>query len=120
MKNLNKLRQNIISVLILLIGLNEVYAQKAELLNNYSWRAIGPANMGGRVTDIDGVPGDPSTFYVSGADGGIHKTVDGGVSFSPMNRQPRMPVTNTVVIMMAQATDTGMNWMAAIVAMFDK
>ena len=35
--------------------------------------------MGGRVTDIDGVPGDPSTFYVSGADGGIHKTIDGGV-----------------------------------------
>ncbi|MBF12281.1 MAG: hypothetical protein CMC63_08910 [Flavobacteriaceae bacterium] len=89
MKNLNKLRQNIIYVLILLIGLNEVCAQKAELLNNYSWRAIGPANMGGRVTDIDGVPGDPSTFYVSGADGGIHKTVDGGVSFSPIFEKQR-------------------------------
>jgi hypothetical protein len=52
-------------------------------MNDYSWRAIGPANMGGRVTDIDGVPGDASTFYVSGADGGIHKTTDGGVSFTP-------------------------------------
>ncbi len=37
--------------------------------------------MGGRVTDIDGIPGDPSTFYVSGADGGIFKTANGGVTF---------------------------------------
>jgi photosystem II stability/assembly factor-like uncharacterized protein len=45
--------------------------------------------MGGRVTDIDGVPGDPSTFYVSGADGGIHKTIDGGVSFQPIFENQR-------------------------------
>jgi photosystem II stability/assembly factor-like uncharacterized protein len=63
--------------------------KKAELLQSYSWRAIGPANMGGRVTDIDGIPGDPSTFYVSGADGGIHKTTDGGVSFKPIFEKQR-------------------------------
>ena len=40
--------------------------------------------MGGRVTDIDGIPGDPSTFYISGADGGIFKTTNGGVNFSPI------------------------------------
>ena len=56
--------------------------QKA--IRSYKWRAIGPANMGGRVTDIDGIPGDPSTFYVSGADGGIFKTTNGGVSFTPV------------------------------------
>ena len=50
-------------------------------LKSYKWRAIGPANMGGRVTDIDGIPGDPNTFYVSGADGGIFKTTNGGVNF---------------------------------------
>ena len=63
--------------------------KKAELLQSYSWRAIGPANMGGRVTDIDGIPGDPSTFYVSGADGGIHKTTDGGVSVKPIFEKQR-------------------------------
>ena len=56
----------------------------AEALKSYEWRAIGPANMGGRVTDIDGIPGDPSTFYVSGADGGIFKTTNGGVNFTPI------------------------------------
>ena len=55
-----------------------------DALKSYKWRAIGPANMGGRVTDIDGIPGDPSTFYVSGADGGIFKTTNGGVSFTPI------------------------------------
>jgi len=56
----------------------------AEALKSYEWRAIGPANMGGRVTDIDGIPGDPSTFYISGADGGIFKTTNGGVNFTPI------------------------------------
>lgn len=56
----------------------------AEALKSYEWRAIGPANMGGRVTDIDGIPGDPSTFYISGADGGIFKTTNGGVDFTPI------------------------------------
>ena len=61
----------------------------SEMLKSMSWRAIGPANMGGRVTDIDGVPGDPSTFYVSGADGGIFKTTNGGVSFNPIFEKQR-------------------------------
>ena len=54
----------------------------ADALKSFEWRAIGPANMGGRVTDIDGIPGDPGTFYVSGADGGIFKTTNGGVNFT--------------------------------------
>ena len=61
----------------------------SEMLKSFSWRAIGPANMGGRVTDIDGIPGDPSTFYVSGADGGIFKTTNGGVSFNPIFENQR-------------------------------
>ncbi|HPI80913.1 MAG TPA: hypothetical protein PLM35_10310, partial [Cyclobacteriaceae bacterium] len=43
------------------------YAQNVptgQAIKRYKWRAIGPANMGGRVTDIVGVPGDPSTFYL--------------------------------------------------------
>ena len=60
------------------------YAQNVptgQAIKRYKWRAIGPANMGGRVTDIVGVPGDPSTFYLGGADGGVFKTTNGGVTF---------------------------------------
>ena len=45
--------------------------------------------MGGRVTDIDGVAGDPNTFYVSGADGGIFKTTNAGVTFSAIFENER-------------------------------
>lgn len=89
MKNLIK-HSYILILTVLYSGINTaIFAQKASLMNDYSWRAIGPANMGGRVTDIDGVPGDVSTFYVSGADGGIHKTTDGGVSFTPIFENQR-------------------------------
>ncbi|MFN7117247.1 MAG: VPS10 domain-containing protein [Saprospiraceae bacterium] len=69
---------------MLSISLSMLYAQvptPEKALKNLKWRAVGPANMGGRVTDIVGIPGDPSTFYVAGADGGVHKTTNGGATF---------------------------------------
>jgi len=57
---------------------------EAALLANLKWRSIGPANMGGRVTAIEGIAGDPYTFYVGGADGGIFKTTNGGTTFKPI------------------------------------
>jgi len=57
-----------------------IIAQDSQFAN-MKWRAIGPANMGGRVTAVEGIPGDPSTFYIAGADGGLHKTVNGGTTF---------------------------------------
>jgi photosystem II stability/assembly factor-like uncharacterized protein len=57
---------------------------EAALLANLKWRSIGPANMGGRVTAIEGIANDPYTFYVGGADGGIFKTTNGGTTFKPI------------------------------------
>ena len=37
------------------------------------WRSIGPANMGGRTADVEGVPGDPNVVYVATASGGLWK-----------------------------------------------
>ncbi|MBZ5498974.1 MAG: hypothetical protein LAP85_21455 [Acidobacteriia bacterium] len=59
-------------------------ANDAASLANLRWRSIGPANPGGRVTDIVGVPGDPNTYYVAGAVGGIFKTTNGGMTFTPI------------------------------------
>ena len=55
---------------------------QADALRPIHFRSVGPTNMGGRVTDVDGIPGDPKTFYVSGADGGIFKTTNGGTTFA--------------------------------------
>src|SRR5689334_6609336 len=32
-------------------------------LASFTWRSIGPAIMGGRVTDIEAVPSNPKIFY---------------------------------------------------------
>ena len=58
-------------------------ADPASALANLRWREIGPANMGGRMSAVLGVPGDSRTFWVGGADGGVWKTTNGGTTFTP-------------------------------------
>jgi photosystem II stability/assembly factor-like uncharacterized protein len=54
---------------------------QAEALSSLSYRNIGPANMGGRVSTILGVPGDPKTWWFGGADAGLWMTQNGGTTF---------------------------------------
>jgi photosystem II stability/assembly factor-like uncharacterized protein len=51
-------------------------------LSNLKFREIGPATMGGRIDDIEAVPGDPRTVYVGTAAGGVLKTTNGGTSWN--------------------------------------
>jgi len=48
------------------------------------WRSIGPANMGGRIADVEGVPGEPNIVYVASASGGLWKTTNAGVTWKPI------------------------------------
>lgn len=49
-----------------------------------TWQPRGPVNVGGRVTDLIGDPADSNKFYVGAASGGVWKTTDGGVTFTPI------------------------------------
>ncbi len=53
------------------------------------WRAIGPANMGGRIADVEGIPSPSKTFYVAAAGGGIWKTTNAGTTFKPIFENQR-------------------------------
>jgi photosystem II stability/assembly factor-like uncharacterized protein len=55
-----------------------------EAFSRLEWRSIGPANMGGRIADVEGVPGDPNVVYVASASGGLWKTTNGGVTWKPI------------------------------------
>jgi hypothetical protein len=48
------------------------------------WRSVGPIGQGGRVVDFASVPGQPYTFYVAYASGGVWKTTNNGGSFEPL------------------------------------
>src|SRR5579885_2620394 len=54
------------------------------LFKNLKARWIGPAVMGGRVSDIAIDPRNPFVFYVALGHGGIFKTNDNGVTFQPI------------------------------------
>ena len=54
------------------------------LLGGLRWRAIGPAMLGGRVSDVAGVAGNPNILYVAFASNGLWKSLDGGISFESM------------------------------------
>ena len=79
------MKKRTVSIIFCLAILGQAFGQEtADLIEKLKWRSIGPANMGGRVTDIVGIPGDPSTFYFGGADGGVFKTINGGVTFEEL------------------------------------
>ena len=59
-------------------------APEVAALKKLTWRSIGPANQAGRISVIVGIPGDPYTFFVAGANGGIFKTINGGITFKPV------------------------------------
>ncbi len=53
-------------------------------LSGLKWRSIGPVNMAGRITDVEGDPRNPKIFYVAGATGGLWKTINAGTTFFPL------------------------------------
>ncbi|MGB7641168.1 MAG: hypothetical protein WBL82_07775 [Terriglobales bacterium] len=54
-----------------------------DLFDGLRWRLIGPFR-GGRAVAVAGVPGDSTTFYFGGVDGGVWKTGDAGVVWTPI------------------------------------
>jgi photosystem II stability/assembly factor-like uncharacterized protein len=56
----------------------------ATALNGFEWRSLGPAVMGGRISDLDGVPGDPSVVFAAAGSGGLFRTRNGGLTWDSL------------------------------------
>src|SRR5437667_5797599 len=54
-----------------------------KLFSGMQWRQIGPFR-GGRALAIEGVPGEPDTYYFGAVAGGVWKTTDGGQNWIPL------------------------------------
>ncbi|MXW17740.1 MAG: hypothetical protein F4Z83_09385, partial [Gemmatimonadetes bacterium] len=69
-----------------------------EIWETFRWRSIGPVNMGGRVTDVEGLPSPSKTFYVAAAAGGIWKTTNNGITFRSIFNDPRVASMGDIAI----------------------
>lgn len=80
----------ILSSLSVLLLSSALYGQSIAELNGEALfgdmraRHIGPALMSGRISEIEGHPTDNKVIYVGTAGGGVWKSLDGGVQFSPI------------------------------------
>ncbi|MHB0962170.1 MAG: VPS10 domain-containing protein [Gemmatimonadaceae bacterium] len=54
-------------------------SSESQPWSNLHWRNIGPE--GNRFSAAAGIPGDPLTYYVGAASGGVWKTTDGGTNW---------------------------------------
>jgi photosystem II stability/assembly factor-like uncharacterized protein len=59
-------------------------ARTDALFKDLRWRNIGPANMSGRVSDIEAVEANPAVVYVAAASGGVWKSVNAGTTWEPI------------------------------------
>jgi hypothetical protein len=80
------------SLLLMFLGfaLTPLCAQSVspDLFSGLKWRLIGPFR-GGRAVAAAGVAGDPNMFYFGAVNGGIWKTTNSGVTWTPIfDHQP--------------------------------
>ena len=80
------MKKGLFLLIVFLLSYSLFYAQKTDknLFNSFKARSIGPAEMGGRVTAIDVVEKNKNIIYVGTANGGVWKSVNGGITFEPI------------------------------------
>ncbi len=78
-----------------------------DVWESFVWRSVGPTNMGGRVTDVEGLASPSKTFYVAAAAGGIWKTTNNGITFRSIFNDPRVAAMGDLAI---APSDPGQIW----------
>ncbi len=68
-------------------------APTPDLIADLPWRCVGPAVMGGRISDLAAVPGDPSLVYAASGSGGLFRTENAGITWeSIFDRQSTISI----------------------------
>ncbi len=79
----------------------------SAFLAAFPWRSIGPANMSGRVSDVEANPLNPKVIYAAFATGGIWKSVNAGTTWTPIFDRTRVHAVSEVAI---APSDTSIIW----------
>ncbi|MBK6878763.1 MAG: T9SS type A sorting domain-containing protein [Ignavibacteria bacterium] len=68
-------------------ALGKAQTMRNDAMNDNSmpaWEFAGPNNIGGRISDIEYDPNNPNIVYAGAATGGVFKSTDAGVTWSPV------------------------------------
>ncbi len=87
-------------------------APETVAIKRLAWRSIGPANPGGRVADIVGIPGNPAIFYVVPANAGIFKTINNGTTFTQVFADDNIAIASVGALAIAPS-DPNVLWAGA-------
>lgn len=74
------------------------FAAIAASISTLTPRCVGPTTMGGRVADISVYEKDPRIFYVAAAEGGIWKTENDGITFTPLFQKEDIASLGSVTV----------------------
>ena len=70
---------------ILAISCFVIYAQNStDLFSDLTFRNIGPSVAGGRIHDVEVMPGNPEMLFIASASGGIWKSINKGTTWKPV------------------------------------
>ena len=69
-----------------------------EWANTHTWRSIGPANMGGRITDIAVHAGDASEAWLATATGGVVHTTNAGTTYEHLFQNQRVSSIGAIAV----------------------
>jgi photosystem II stability/assembly factor-like uncharacterized protein len=72
--------------------------EAASPYTGLTWRNVGPIVQGGRLVDMEVVPGQPYTFYAAYASGGLWKTSNNGHSFAPLFDQQASIIMGDIAV----------------------
>jgi len=82
-----KIRLTLLFVVLTLMGnFSSLEAQSVpeQLLKSFEYREIGPTRQSGRFVDFAVVESAPKVYYAATASGGLWKTTNNGISFTPI------------------------------------
>lgn len=75
---------NMVRLVFLLLLTQGLWSQTSVSTDALSFRNIGPANSGGRISDIEAHAKDFTKVYVAAASGGVWKSENAGTSWQPI------------------------------------
>jgi photosystem II stability/assembly factor-like uncharacterized protein len=88
-----------LSLLLLVTAAGRIFSQYDSILfSGMKARSIGPAGMSGRIAAIDAVISDPNIIYVGAATGGVWKSTNNGVSWTPIFEEQNVSSIGAIAI----------------------